>query len=188
MYKDIVVYTGLSDDRQKFTWLCPISNIYGELKVADYLECGNSFPASVNNFNLIDATVTEHRYQVQSPNAAKTEFYLDLSLSFDTLFPPKVEKPKPIEEYSLFVVQVKTTYTSESYIRVFDNYEYAYDCFLLNKSQMIQEMRNDDNYEVVIDRQYEFTAEYDSITHMLSIEGVDLTDTSTNYSMFSSAE
>ena len=174
--KNIVVYSGLSDDRQKFNWLCPVSNIYGELKVADYLECGNSFPSAANNFVLIDATVTDHRYLVQSPNADKTEFYLDLSITFDTLFPKQVIKPKAIEEYDLFMVQYRTTYTSEYDTRIFKDFAQAQDFFLQSKSEMIQDARSYDDYELNTDNETELSIDYGDRYHTITIEGIDLSD------------
>ena len=161
MCNDIVVYVASSKDRQKFTWLCPKSNIYGECKVADYLP--DTFPTDVpidmNNFTIVDS-VAPHRYKVVSPNVEKSMFYLDFSIAYDTIYPPKVEKPKSIEDYDLFMVQLRTTYTSEYSTRIFTDFLQAQDFFLQSKSEMIDDARSHTDYEIVTDDSTEICIDY----------------------------
>ena len=174
MCNDIVVYASLSQDRQKFTWLCPKSNIYGEIKIADY--SATLFPKSVNNFNLIEVLVTDHRFLVQSPNPDKTEFYLDFSIAYEAKFPPIVEKPKPIEEYSHFMVQYRTTYTSEYMTRIFTDFKTAEDFFLQSKAEMIDDARSSADYEIQVDTAHELCMDYEDRYQTISLEGIDLSD------------
>ena len=177
MCNDIVVYASSSKNRQKFTWLCPKSNIYGEIKVCDYLP--DTFPTNVpidlNNFTIVDF-VSEHRYKVVSPNPDKTMFYLDFSIAYETIFPPKVEKPKAIEEYSHFMVQYRTTYTSEYMTRIFTDFKTAEDFFLQSKAEMIDEARSHNDYEIQEDTAHELCIDYDDRYQTISFEGIDLSD------------
>ena len=189
MQNDIVVYASLNDIRTKFTWLCPVSNICGEFNVGDYLP--DTFPKNVpidlNNFTIVD-NVSEHRYKVVSPNPDKTMFFLDFSIAYDTLFPKQVQKPKSIEEYDLFMVQLRTTYTSEYSTRIFTDFLQAQDFFLQSKSEMIDDARSHTDYEVITDDNREICIEYNDRYQSITLEGIDksCTDNELKRSFFKS--
>ena len=95
---------------------------------------------------------------------------------------------KSMKNYNVYIVESKCSYLNESDTKVFNNFDYAYDCFMLNKSEMIKEMRNDDEYNVISDEKYAFTAEYDELLHSLTLKGFNFTEEAKYYTMFNSSK
>lgn len=78
--------------------------------------------------------------------------------------------------YTYFMVQMRTQFTTEYFTRIFSNWNQAYNFFLKNKADMIMELDNADEYEVLQDTEYHFSADYESCVRTITIEGLDLSD------------
>ena len=135
------------------------------------------FRFNSHNFSMITGIKDYMQVSIDT-NAGEMYFSLYIGHIVEALFgSKKAEKPKDIKEYSYFVVQLRTTYTSEYQTRLFANFDSAYDFFLQSKSEMIDDARGFGWYEVTTDEEYNICINYDDRVQEITLEGLELSDT-----------
>jgi hypothetical protein len=85
-------------------------------------------------------------------------------------------KPKAIEDFDMWMIQYRTTYTSEYSSRIFTKYSTAKDFWHQSKAEMIADAREHSEYEVCEDSDTELCIEYDDRYQCISIEGIEVSD------------